>query len=101
MIGAEHPQEIPWQYMQLSCTVHAAIAPLHAGKRIPCKEYHQCHLIPCHARSVLFNFLGRDFFNALSAKDQETFTEMLFKWLGGIMLGVPVFVLRWVVAGHE
>lgn len=32
--------------------------------------------------SVLFNFLGRDFFNALSAKDQATFTEMLFKWLG-------------------
>lgn len=37
---------------------------------------------------------GRDFFNALSAKDQEKFTEMLFKWLGGICLGVPVYVLR-------
>ena len=47
-------------------------------------------------RSVAFNFLGRDFFNALSAKDQERFTEMLFKWLGGIVLGVPVYVLRWV-----
>ena len=44
--------------------------------------------------SVLFNFLGRDFFNALSAKDAERFTQMLFKWLGGIALGVPVFVYR-------
>ena len=45
-------------------------------------------------RSVLFNFLGRDFFNALSQKDAERFTQMLFKWLGGIALGVPVFVYR-------
>lgn len=44
--------------------------------------------------SVLFNFLGRDFFNALSAKDQAKFTEMLFKWLGALCLGIPVFVLR-------
>ena len=44
--------------------------------------------------SVLFNFLGRDFFNALSQKDAERFTQMLFKWLGGIALGVPVFVYR-------
>ena len=44
--------------------------------------------------SVLFNFLGRDFFNALSQKDPERFTQMLFKWLGGIALGVPVFVYR-------
>ena len=47
--------------------------------------------LPC---SVLFSFLGRDFFNALSAKDQEKFYEMLVKWLGGIVLGVPVYVLR-------
>ena len=44
--------------------------------------------------SVLFSFLGRDFFNALSAKDQIKFTEMLFKWLGALVLGIPVFVLR-------
>jgi ABC-type uncharacterized transport system fused permease/ATPase subunit len=44
--------------------------------------------------SVLFSFLGRDFFNALSAKDQAKFTEMLFKWLGALVLGIPVFVLR-------
>lgn len=43
---------------------------------------------------MLFNFLGRDFFNALSQKDAERFTQMLFKWLGGIALGVPVFVYR-------
>ena len=46
------------------------------------------------ARSVLFNFLGRDFFNALSAKDQAKFTEMLFKWLAALCVGIPVFVLR-------
>ncbi|CAL8470471.1 g10013 [Coccomyxa elongata] len=44
--------------------------------------------------SVLFNFLGRDFFNALSEKDAERFTQMLIKWLGGVVLGVPVFVFR-------
>ena len=44
--------------------------------------------------SVLFNFLGRDFFNALSEKDAARFTQMLFKWLGAIGAGVPVFVLR-------
>ncbi|KAL4440466.1 hypothetical protein ABPG75_003467 [Micractinium tetrahymenae] len=44
--------------------------------------------------SVVFNYLGRDFFNALSAKDQEKFTEMLIKWLLGICAGVPVYVLR-------
>jgi ABC-type uncharacterized transport system fused permease/ATPase subunit len=43
---------------------------------------------------VLFNFLGRDFFNALSEKDAERFTQMLGKWLGGVVLGVPVFVFR-------
>ncbi|EFN54030.1 hypothetical protein CHLNCDRAFT_31925, partial [Chlorella variabilis] len=44
--------------------------------------------------SVLFNFLGRDFFNALSAKDQEKFSEMLIKWLAAICLGIPVYVMR-------
>jgi ABC-type uncharacterized transport system fused permease/ATPase subunit len=44
--------------------------------------------------SVAFNFLGRDFFNALSAKDQAKFTEMLFKWLAALCAGIPVFVLR-------
>jgi hypothetical protein len=43
---------------------------------------------------VLFNFLGRDFFNALSAKDQEKFSEMLVKWIAAICLGIPVYVMR-------
>lgn len=32
--------------------------------------------------SVLFNFLGRDFFNALSEKDVDRFYQMLAKWIG-------------------
>ncbi|KAK9820926.1 hypothetical protein WJX74_009117 [Apatococcus lobatus] len=44
--------------------------------------------------SVMFNFLGRDFFNALSEKDAERFTQMLFKWLGALTVGIPVFVFR-------
>lgn len=44
--------------------------------------------------SVLFNYLGRDFFNALSAKDEAKFTEMLIKWLIALAMGIPVFVLR-------
>jgi len=38
--------------------------------------------------------LGRDFFNALSEKDADRFTQMLFKWLGAVVLGVPVYVFR-------
>ena len=44
--------------------------------------------------SVTFNFLNRDFFNALSAKDQAKFGEMLVKWLAALVCGIPVFVLR-------
>lgn len=44
--------------------------------------------------SVMFSYLGRDFFNALSAKDQAKFTEMLVKWLVALSVGIPVFVLR-------
>lgn len=44
--------------------------------------------------SVTFSFLGRDFFNALSEKDAERFTQMLFKWLAALTAGIPVFVLR-------
>ncbi len=43
---------------------------------------------------MLFNFLGRDFFNALSEKDADAFTLQLFKYLGGFVLGIPVFVFR-------
>ena len=49
--------------------------------------------LPAHC-SVTFNFLNRDFFNALSAKDQAKFGEMLVKWLAALVCGIPVFVLR-------
>ncbi|GAA0148297.1 ATP-binding cassette [Lithospermum erythrorhizon] len=44
--------------------------------------------------SVGFNFLGRDFYNALSNKDQEQFTKQLLYYLGAFAGGIPVFVLR-------
>ncbi|KAL2330942.1 hypothetical protein Fmac_018523 [Flemingia macrophylla] len=44
--------------------------------------------------SVGFNFLGRDFFNALANKDQEQFTKQLLYYLGGFAGGIPFFVLR-------
>ena len=44
--------------------------------------------------SVMFNFLGRDFFTALSNKDVDKFTEMLVKWLCALCAGIPVFVFR-------
>jgi hypothetical protein len=50
--------------------------------------------VPLVLCSVLFSFIGRDFFNALSSKDQEKFAEMLIKWIGGICLAVPVYTLR-------
>lgn len=45
----------------------------------------------CHY-SVAFNFLGRDFFNALSQRDPEAFTTQLIKYLGGFAVGIPIFV---------
>ncbi|KAL2475849.1 ABC transporter D family member 2 [Abeliophyllum distichum] len=44
--------------------------------------------------SVTFNFLGRDFYNALANKDQEQFTKQLLYYLAGFAGGIPVFVLR-------
>ena len=44
--------------------------------------------------SVMFNFLGRDFFTALSNKDVDKFTEMLIRWLCALCAGIPVFVFR-------
>nr|AJQ20610.1 ABC Acyl Transporter [Salvia miltiorrhiza] len=44
--------------------------------------------------SVGFNFLGRDFFNALANKDQEQFTKQLVYYLAAFAGGIPVFVLR-------
>ncbi|KAL3614906.1 Canalicular multispecific organic anion transporter 1 [Castilleja foliolosa] len=44
--------------------------------------------------SVGFNFLGRDFYNALANKDQEQFKMQLLYYLGSFAFGIPVFVLR-------
>ncbi|KAL2644635.1 hypothetical protein R1flu_012222 [Riccia fluitans] len=44
--------------------------------------------------SVGFNFLGRDFYNALSSKDQEQFLKQLLYYLGAFIGGIPVFVFR-------
>jgi hypothetical protein len=74
---------LPAFYNTISC--------LRTKSNPPCYASHFYKKIRC---SVLFNFLGRDFFNALSAKDQEKFAEMLVKWLAALFLGIPVFVLR-------
>ncbi|KAG0606312.1 hypothetical protein M758_9G131200 [Ceratodon purpureus] len=44
--------------------------------------------------SVGFNFLGRDFYNALASKDQEQFYNQLVKYFAAFIGGIPVFVLR-------
>ncbi|GAQ89719.1 ABC transporter D family member 2 [Klebsormidium nitens] len=44
--------------------------------------------------SVLFNFLGRDFYNALASKDQSQFVHQLFAYLGAFVVGIPFYVLR-------
>lgn len=43
--------------------------------------------------SVAFNFLGRDFYNALANKDQEQFMKQLLYYLGGFAGGIPVSTL--------
>ncbi|XP_076954609.1 ABC transporter D family member 2, chloroplastic-like [Bidens hawaiensis] len=44
--------------------------------------------------SVGFNFLGRDFYNALANKDQEQFTTQLTYYLAAFAGGIPIFVIR-------
>lgn len=44
--------------------------------------------------SVAFNFLGRDFFNALSEKNVDQFYHQLWLYLGAFVVGIPVFVFR-------
>nr|GEW11524.1 ABC transporter D family member 2, chloroplastic [Tanacetum cinerariifolium] len=44
--------------------------------------------------SVGFNFLGRDFYNALANKDQAQFTTQLTYYLAAFAGGIPIFVFR-------
>lgn len=43
--------------------------------------------------SVLFSYLGKDFWNALSAKDTTEFYFVLQKYLGALVVGAPVITL--------
>ncbi|KAJ8598989.1 hypothetical protein CTAYLR_009466 [Chrysophaeum taylorii] len=43
--------------------------------------------------SVVFSYLSRDFYNALSAKDVASFRDILLKFCGALAAGVPVTVL--------
>ena len=63
---------------------------------------------PCNCpnrpnRSVLFNFLGRDFFNALAEKNVDQFYTELWYYLGAFVVGIPVFVFKgyYQVGGHH
>ena len=42
--------------------------------------------------SVAFSYLGKDFWNALSAKDADQFYEMLLKFGAALVVGAPVAV---------
>lgn len=43
--------------------------------------------------SVLFSYLGKDFWNALSAKDTTDFYFVLQKYLGALVVGAPIITL--------
>lgn len=43
--------------------------------------------------SVLFSYLGKDFWNALSAKDVDDFYTVLTKYVGALAVGAPVATL--------
>jgi ABC-type uncharacterized transport system fused permease/ATPase subunit len=47
----------------------------------------------CCCCSVWFNFVGRNFFNALAEKDVDLFKLMIIKYLFSFVAGIPVFVL--------
>ena len=42
----------------------------------------------------MFNFLGRDFFNALAEKNVDAFYTQLWYYLGAFVVGIPVFVFK-------
>lgn len=44
--------------------------------------------------SVTFNYLGRDFYNAISEKNVDAFHLQLLKYLGGFCVGIPVYVFK-------
>ena len=44
--------------------------------------------------SVLFNFLGRDFYNALAEKNVDGFWHQMQVYLATIPCVIPVFVFR-------
>ncbi|MFS7891139.1 putative ABC-type fatty-acyl-CoA transporter [Helianthus anomalus] len=44
--------------------------------------------------NVGFNFLGRDFYNALADKDQAQFKKQLLYYIGAFAGGIPVFVIK-------
>jgi putative ATP-binding cassette transporter len=43
--------------------------------------------------SVAFSYLGKDFWNALSAKNDVEFYNVLYKYVGALLLGAPVVTL--------
>mmetsp|Transcript_4453 Transcript_4453/g.4217 ORF Transcript_4453/g.4217 Transcript_4453/m.4217 type:complete len:796 (-) Transcript_4453:22-2409(-) len=43
--------------------------------------------------SVAFSYIGKDFWNALSERDQTQFYQMLFKYAAALLVGAPVKVL--------
>ena len=43
--------------------------------------------------SVAFSYIGKDFWNALSAKDQTLFYQQLVKYAAALLVGAPVKVL--------
>lgn len=42
--------------------------------------------------SVLFSFVGRDFWTALSAKDTAQFYDLMIKFAGALAIGTPIAV---------
>ena len=42
--------------------------------------------------SVAFSYLGKDFWNALSAKDAEQLYFVLSKYVGALLVGAPIAV---------
>jgi putative ATP-binding cassette transporter len=43
--------------------------------------------------SVAFSYLGKDFWNALIAKNDVDFYNVLYKYVGALLLGAPVVTL--------
>lgn len=77
-------------FAALKCWTGVADPPV-----VSASLFSACLLLSAHLlSSVTFNYLGRDFYNAISEKNVDAFQLQLIKYLAGFCVGIPVYVFK-------